>query len=466
MSSRKREIQLQLFQLIDACLIGLTFVCCYFLRAEGVVELDFLGEVPSIPPLSEALWILVLAVPLGPVLLELQEFYSFPLEKKIYRSLSQILIAMTWLGLILGLCVIFFKFAVPSRTALLLFAVCLPIVLILRERFTVWLQLPYLKNARNRLPVIMAGEPQQIENILAKLPANYRAEWNIVDKIDLQDGDIELLVSAMHRHGIPRVILCFHKMEVNVLQLAIQACETEGVEAWLSADFIRTSIAKPTYETLGSHPMLVFRATPDISWALVAKAVFDRFFSGLALLFLSPLLLSIAIAIRLNSKGPVVFSQKRAGLHGKAFTMYKFRSMRVGAEQELAEIQAINEMKGPVFKASEDPRITRIGHFIRRTSLDELPQLYNVFKGEMSLVGPRPLPVYEVNQFDKTSYRRRLSMKPGLTCLWQIRGRSRVTSFDEWVDMDLEYIDNWSLILDMWILIRTLPAVLFGRGAK
>ncbi|MFV0336982.1 MAG: sugar transferase [Chthoniobacterales bacterium] len=466
MSSRKLEIQLQLFQLIDACLIGLTFVFCYFLRSKGLVELDFLGEVPSVPPLSKALWILVLAVPLGPVLLEFQGFYAFLLEKKIYRSFPQILIAMIWLGFILGVCVIFFKFEVPSRTALLLFFVSLPVVLLLRERVTVWCLLPFLKSARNRLPVILAGEPQQMDNLLAKLPESYKMEWNVVEKIDLSDGDIELLVEAMHRHGVPRVVLCFHKMEVNTLQLAIQACETEGVEAWLSAGFIRTSIARPTYEMLGSNPMLVFRATPDISWALVAKGIFDRMVAGFALLLLSPVLLLVALAIRLNSAGPVVFTQRRAGLHGKSFTMYKFRSMRVGAEQELAEIQAINEMKGPVFKAAEDPRITRVGHFIRRTSLDELPLLFNVFKGEMSLVGPRPLPVYEVNQFDKTSYRRRLSMKPGLTCIWQVRGRSRVTSFDDWVAMDLEYIDNWSLLLDLWILIRTVPVVLLTRGAK
>ncbi len=206
--------------------------------------------------------------------------------------------------------------------------------------------------------------------------------------------------------------------------------------------------------------MLVFRTHPDISWALLVKSVFDRSVALCGLLVLAPLLLLVAVVIKITSPGPAFFKQKRAGRHGRPFTMYKFRSMNTNAEMQRAELVAFNVMKGPVFKVNDDPRVTTFGRWLRKTSIDELPQLLNVFLGDMSLVGPRPLPVYEVEKFESAAHRRRLSMRPGLTCLWQVRGRNKVTDFSEWVRMDLEYIDKWSLALDFWD-----PAAHDSRGA-
>ena len=174
----------------------------------------------------------------------------------------------------------------------------------------------------------------------------------------------------------------------------------------------------------------------------------------------------IALAIKFTSPGPVLFRQKRSGINGRPFTIYKFRTMVTNAEQLKHELAAMNEMSGPVFKVSNDPRITPIGRILRKFSLDELPQLFNVLFGDMSLVGPRPLPVDEVKRFNDLAHRRRLSVKPGLTCLWQIGGRNEISDFKEWVRLDLQYIDNWSLWLDLWILWRTVPVVLLGKGAK
>lgn len=174
----------------------------------------------------------------------------------------------------------------------------------------------------------------------------------------------------------------------------------------------------------------------------------------------------MALIVRLTSPGPIFFRQQRAGLHGRPFAMWKFRTMCVDAEELRAGLAARNMMHGPVFKVEDDPRITRFGKWLRKTSIDELPQLLNVLKGEMSLVGPRPLPVYEVEKFERAAHRRRLSMKPGLTCIWQIEGRNKVTDFQEWVRLDLNYIDNWSIPLDLYILLRTIPVVLFWKGAK
>jgi lipopolysaccharide/colanic/teichoic acid biosynthesis glycosyltransferase len=186
---------------------------------------------------------------------------------------------------------------------------------------------------------------------------------------------------------------------------------------------------------------------------------------SLLVLTSAPILL-IAILVRCTSPGPIIFWQNRSGLHGRPFRMYKFRSMVTNAEQARAELESMNEMSGPVFKVKNDPRVTPLGYWLRRTSLDELPQLWNVLRGEMSLVGPRPLPLYETANFGDISQRRRMSVRPGLTCLWQVRGRNQITDFKDWVRLDLEYIDRWTLWLDIEILLRTVPVVLFGWGAK
>jgi lipopolysaccharide/colanic/teichoic acid biosynthesis glycosyltransferase len=192
----------------------------------------------------------------------------------------------------------------------------------------------------------------------------------------------------------------------------------------------------------------------------------DLFGALLLLISLSWLFALLAVLIKITSPGPVFFKQQRSGLNGAPFTLYKFRTMVTNAEQSKHELEAMNEMRGPVFKVTGDPRVTRIGKWLRYYSLDELPQLLNILRGEMSLVGPRPLPVDEVKRFNDLAHRRRLSVKPGLTCLWQISGRNQINDFKDWVRLDLEYIDNWSLWLDLKILLRTIPVVFLGTGAK
>ena len=313
---------------------------------------------------------------------------------------------------------------------------------------------------------MLAGTPQDMAALERSFTPEQQLLMEISGRIDLDKQPISELIEALHRDSVTRVIFAAGHTQLNRVEQAIGACEIEGVPAWLVADFIQTSIAKPDFDVFAGRPMLVFRSTPEVSWALLIKRLIDRVGAFVALTILGIPMMLVAIIIRMTSRGSAIFRQQRAGKHGKPFTMYKFRSMSDDAEQRRADLLPFNQMSGPVFKVENDPRVTPFGRWLRRTSFDETPQLFNVLLGNMSLVGPRPLPLYEVEKFENTAQRRRLSVKPGLTCLWQVRGRNEVRDFRDWVKLDLEYIDKWSLGLDFKILVRTVPTVVFGLGAK
>jgi exopolysaccharide biosynthesis polyprenyl glycosylphosphotransferase len=244
----------------------------------------------------------------------------------------------------------------------------------------------------------------------------------------------------------------------------VHLCEEQGIVVRIQPEMFNLKVAKWQVEQLDGLPMVTIRSGPPDSWQLLMKGVIDRCGSAVLLLVLVPFLLVIAALIKLDSRGPVLFRQERVGLNKRRFHLIKFRTMVEGADRQQQVMEHLNEVAGPVFKIRDDPRITGVGRFLRRFSIDELPQLLNVLKGEMSLVGPRPLPVRDIERIEVHWHKRRLSMKPGLTCLWQVNGRSNV-NFDHWVRMDLDYIDRWSLGLDLKILLKTIPAVLKGAGA-
>jgi exopolysaccharide biosynthesis polyprenyl glycosylphosphotransferase len=288
----------------------------------------------------------------------------------------------------------------------------------------------------------------------------------VVAQFNLNEAPMSELVDLLHEHSANGVLVASQHAFFGQIEAAIEVCEREGVEVWLLADFFKTQLSRTTVDDFYGRPMLVFRTGPETSWQALAKWGIDLTGSFLLLCMLCPFMALFALLIRRSSPGPVFFRQSRSGLNGEPFVMLKFRSMCSDAEQRKQELEALNEMSGPVFKVTNDPRVTAIGRFMRKYSIDEWPQLINVLRGEMSLVGPRPLPVDEVRRFDDLAHRRRLSVKPGLTCLWQISGRNNVKDFKEWVRLDLEYIDNWSLWLDFKILVRTIPVVLMGTGAR
>ena len=252
--------------------------------------------------------------------------------------------------------------------------------------------------------------------------------------------------------------------DLKTLEPLFLQLEELGVVTRLVVNFLPQALSRVSFDELGGTPILTFSTAPRDELLLFVRRAIDVLVSSIALFILSPLLVAIALSIKATSRGPVLFKQVRCGLYGRPFTFLKFRSMRLEAETLKPTLAPYNEMDGPAFKMRNDPRVTAVGRFLRRTSLDELPQLWNILKGNMSFVGPRPSVIEEVRQYEPWQ-RRRLSMQPGLTCLWQISGRNDLT-FDEWMRLDLEYIDNWSLWLDVKIALKTIPAVLLGRGAR
>jgi exopolysaccharide biosynthesis polyprenyl glycosylphosphotransferase len=231
----------------------------------------------------------------------------------------------------------------------------------------------------------------------------------------------------------------------------------------VAVDLFDTKLARSSVTELDGLPLLHFKTTHAREWELLVKRIFDFAASGLGILILSPFFLVTAILIKATSKGPAFFKQDRLGLHGRRFTLYKFRTMRMGAHDILSDVTDLDSMTTPEFRNKKTKWITPVGRFLRKFSLDELPQLFNVFVGHMSIVGPRPTVPDEVEKY-KTWQRRRFSMKPGITCLWQVNGRNNIT-FEDWMKLDLEYLDRWSLWLDAKILLKTVPVVLFGIGA-
>jgi exopolysaccharide biosynthesis polyprenyl glycosylphosphotransferase len=275
-------------------------------------------------------------------------------------------------------------------------------------------------------------------------------------------GTLDDFAAILHSEVIDAVILLPRDRPSTQVDVWIQQCEVEGVEAWLLPDFLRTSIAEATLDELAGEPMILFSTTAKSSWALMLKRVFDILLAACALVFLAPLLIGIMVGIRATSPGPIFFIQPRSTLRGREFRMLKFRTMVQNAEEIRPGLDGRNEVSGPVFKIRNDPRVTPLGRWLRRYSLDELPQLWNVLKGDMSLVGPRPPIPAEVAQYENWQ-RRRLSMRSGCTCLWQISGRNDL-SFEDWMRLDLKYIDTWSLGLDFQILLKTFGAVFRGTG--
>jgi len=463
MLKRDRQIRTVIHQLVDASLFAIAFWMAYVLRANPDV-IAWLKLEPS-SPFENFAWLYLVLIPATPLVLESQGFYDHPPLCSRRATLWPLLKGCVLITVGLMLTVYVFHLIV-ARGIFILFG-CIGFCMVCSKEELVRLLLKSkLAQLQYKRRFILVGTEREIARMRKELKEQTDRSVEIVADLNLLETPVQQVVSMLHQYSVYGVILSAKHTYFEQVEYVIRACELEGVEVWLIADFFATQISRTSFDELLDRPLLVFRTTPEASWQSVIKHVMDLVGAFILLIMFSPLFLLIAIAIKLASPGPIFFQQQRSGQNGAPFTLYKFRTMISNAEQFKHELEAMNEMSGPVFKVTNDPRITRMGKWLRRYSLDELPQLFNVLRGEMSLVGPRPLPVDEVKRFSDLAHRRRLSVKPGITCLWQISGRNQIKDFKDWVRLDLEYIDNWSLWLDLSILLRTIPAVFAATGAK
>ncbi len=455
----------QVNQLVDAFLFAGSFLLMTILRADPQI-IEWLN-LKSLPPdaFDNSGWLYFMLIPGAPLALELQGFYNRSIlgpRRAILWPLFKGCVLVT-VGLVL---VVYAAHLNMPRIVIVWFG-CLSFALVyLKEEILCAVYKSKFAQAQYKRRFILVGASNEIARMRQELKKQADAGIEIVGEFNFIEAPLQRLIELLHEHSASGVIVSAKQAYFERVESVIKVCELEGVDAWLVADFFGTQIARASLDELLGRPLLVFRTAPETSWQSLAKLLMDFFGALVLLILLSPLFLLLAVVIKCVSPGPVFFKQQRAGLSGTPFTLYKFRTMVTNAEQFKQELEAMNEMRGPVFKVTRDPRVTRIGRWLRRYSLDELPQLFNVLRGDMSLVGPRPLPVDEVRRFDDLAHRRRLSVKPGITCLWQISGRNQIADFKEWVRLDLEYIDNWSLWLDVKILLRTIPAVFAATGAR
>jgi exopolysaccharide biosynthesis polyprenyl glycosylphosphotransferase len=369
------------------------------------------------------------------------------------------------------------KIQYVSRAIVVAFSILDTLLLIGVRIGIVWYFQRSLQRGENFLKVLVIGTGNRAKRLAETL--HQKSEWgvHVVGHLDPDQtrvgasvldapviGTVDDISSVLKDHVIDEVILAIPRAMISNVDRIAYACEEEGVKLRFMADVFDVHVARMRLVELGSVPMLTLEPVAQEAWKIFVKRTIDLVASLLLLPLVLPVIGMIALAVKLDSPGPVLFIQERIGQNKRRFPMFKFRTMVVGAEKMMAQVEQLNEAEGPIFKIAKDPRVTRVGQFLRKTSLDELPQIFNIIRGEMSLVGPRPMSIRDVSLFDQGIQRKRFSVKPGLTCLWQVSGRSQLP-FSKWLELDLYYIDHWSLSLDFKILFKTIPAVLKGTGA-
>jgi exopolysaccharide biosynthesis polyprenyl glycosylphosphotransferase len=446
---RKRIFAVNLWA-VDLILTTASFFLAYVFRSWFELEGHTLMSV------RVYLWLLAIVLPTWALLLPLFRVYS-ELTLPFLTQIGRLSKSIGFAGLVVAAAISFSKPDTSNRF-IVLFTVLINYTLLVSYRVIL---IKFTKHgALDIRHVAVAGNSLAAQEF-ARTIENHHV-WGLkLIGVFHRDAVRELLESG----GVDELILVLDQESLDAFTDTFLLCEELGVTARVVLNFFPHSIARMELHEWDGFPLLSFSTTPTNEALMFIRRILDVVLAALILVIFGPLLmLPTAILIKLTSPGPILFKQKRCGLSGRQFEMYKFRSMVDNAEQLRVELEPLNEMDGPVFKVSRDPRITTIGRIIRRRSIDELPQLFNVLRGDMSLVGPRPPLPQEVARYERWQ-RRRLSMKPGMTCLWQISGRNEV-SFDDWMKLDLTYIDNWSLLLDLKILLKTVPVVLLGRGAK
>lgn len=456
--------------ILDVFSTGFSLLIAFWIRY-SIQPVPYLSDL-----FSRYISILYVALPLWYVLFRLNGKYESHRTITTPKVLWIVTKSVTEGIALLILITYFMKVTSISRTFILLFGALNILILVLEQA----LLRQFLYNLRARgynfRRVLIVGTGQEAVSITRQIREH--AEWGLKiigfltqnreevgrglegNEVVGTLGDLkEILVSRT----VDEVHIALPLLDLNRVKQMLQTCEEQGIRTRVMMDLYSPAISKIHLEDFHGTPMLTFTSSPMETWEMFLKEVIDRAGSFVLLFLFFPLFFLFALLIKIDSRGPVFFVQERMGLHKRRFRMIKFRTMVDMAENMKPQLMERNALSGPAFKMRDDPRCTRVGRILRKLSLDELPQLFNVLKGEMSFIGPRPPVPEEVAQY-KTWQHRRLSMKPGISGLWQVSGRNEV-DFQTWMELDLAYIDNWSLKLDFQIFLKTFPAVLFGRGA-
>ena len=481
LKERARILAATLFTL-DLSLVATGFFLAYWLRSEMLPALSILPG--RLYPLDQYVPLLALALLVWGVLLPTSGLYrshrTIPLLDEAWKVTRVCLTGSVIFTLIiyaLRLDEVLLGNDKISRVWVLLFplAAC---ILLLAEKLALRLTSRYVRTrGYNYRTVLIVGTNDSALDMVDAIDSHRWWGFRVLGfvsngPVDTPDplpypvlASIDEIGSVLERHVVDDVIFAVSRRDLDRLEDLFLSLQEQGIRTRFALNWFPHTAARIDLEDLDGVPLLTFSTTPYSQLQLMIKRGFDVALSALLLVLGLPVVGLIALAIKASSSGRVFFSQTRCGLNGRSFTLYKFRTMVEDAEARRHGLQHLNEMNGPVFKLRSDPRVTWLGKFLRKFSLDELPQLWNVLRGDMSLVGPRPPIPEEVAQY-KRWQRRRLAMKPGLTCLWQISGRNQIQDFDHWMQLDLEYIDSWSPLLDLKILLKTIPVVLSGRGAS
>lgn len=454
------------FALFDVLLTIGALVLGYYIRVFTVSQ--------KIVYSDQYITLALLIIPVWYVLINIINFQSIQKVKTYSVVFFEYAIVVLIGTLLLFVFIFLFKLDRISRLAVLIFAFT-DLFLLFAARVLIYQRLKKRrlkgKGIKNALLVADKGSLGFIKKIISQKYLGFKIAGIVSEdkavkkalekKYDIlpPETDIEKI---LEEEVIDEIIYCKSKADNEEIERLIHISGILGVTFQLQSDFFSFIASQAHLNYYGQTPLMTFANTPSDNLALAVKAAFEYIFSVVFLLLFSPFFLIIALAIRIESKGPVLFKQKRVGLRGRLFTMYKFRTMVNDAEKLRENLEEKNEADGPVFKIKNDPRVTKVGAFLRKTSLDEVPQFLNVLKGDMAVVGPRPPVPEEVEQYTRPQ-RRRLSMKPGITCIWQVSGRNEI-AFEDWMKLDLQYIDNWSLKLDFLLMLKTVNAVFRRTG--
>ena len=467
MKERIRHSLIYLYKLLDLAALSIALWLAFFYG--GTEGVDYVWRAISVPTFDSTLFFVGVLTSWSFVLSSFWLYRSKRLAS-LRDEFFDVLRAVAFASLILATMILLAEWHIfPKRFMLIFAAISVALLFLIRLSKRRMLR-EFRLHGRNLRSVVVIGAGERGQKIVDLIKTNPQLGYQFagfVDDLNTANrlGKLDDIKKVLAENVIDEVFMCLPiKTYYERMEAIAQAAEEQGITVRLNSNLFNSRLSRSVPGDIGETPILSLFTGQPANWQIFIKDAID--FSGaLGLLtVLTPLMLVIAVLIKLTSPGKVFFVQERVGYNKRLFKMYKFRTMVADAAALQTSLENLNEADGPVFKIKNDPRVTKIGKLLRKSSLDELPQLLNVLFGDLSLVGPRPLPVRDFERFDELWFNRRFSVKPGITCIWQISGRNE-TAFDRWILQDLEYIDRWSLALDFKILIKTIPVVLRGSGA-